>query len=161
MSRAVDSGGLTEQQDKFCREYIKDFNGSRAAVAAGYSPKTAFVQASQLLSRLNIQARVSELNQEVHKADIMDVQEIRERLTRMARGEIDEETVVVEGTGQGFSKARVVTKKITPKDQAKALELLGKASGMFIDKIQATVDDGLAVAKQYLESAKDGKFTKS
>lgn len=46
---------LTEQQKKFCREYMKDFNGTQAAIRAGYSKKTANEQASQLLAKLNIQ----------------------------------------------------------------------------------------------------------
>jgi phage terminase small subunit len=91
----------------------------------------------------------------------MDIQEIQERLTRIARGETIEETVVVEGTGQGFSEARVVQKKVTPKDQVKALELLGKANGMFIEKHQVEVNEGLIVAKEFLEGAKNGKFKKS
>ena len=32
---------LTEKQKRFCEEYIIDWNGTRAAIAAGYSKKTA------------------------------------------------------------------------------------------------------------------------
>lgn len=46
---------LTEQQKKFAREYMKDFNGTQAAVRAGYSKKTANEQAAQLLAKLSIQ----------------------------------------------------------------------------------------------------------
>lgn len=39
----------------FVREYLVDFNGSRAAIAAGYSKKTARMQASRLLTNDNVQ----------------------------------------------------------------------------------------------------------
>jgi phage terminase small subunit len=40
---------LTPKQARFVEEYIVDLNGKRAAIRAGYSPKTAEVQASRLL----------------------------------------------------------------------------------------------------------------
>ena len=151
---------LNDKQKRFCLEYLKDFNGTQAAIRAGYSKNTANEQASALLAKLNVQNYIGKLNEKVEKKAIMDIQEIQERLTMMARGEILEETVAVEGQGQGYSQARIVSKKVSPKEQAKALELLGKANGLFVEKIQAEVNDGLLVAKQYLEGAKDGKFTK-
>lgn len=48
--------------ERFCYEYVKEFNGTKAAIAAGYSKKTAAVRSSQLLTILNIQDRISELN---------------------------------------------------------------------------------------------------
>lgn len=47
---------LPDQKIRFCDEYLVDFNGTRAAIAAGYSKKTAAQQASRLLSNVNIQA---------------------------------------------------------------------------------------------------------
>lgn len=156
----IKEGVLNDRQKKFCLEYLKDFNATQAAIRAGYLKNNARQTSSVLLTNPNVQAEISKLNKEAHNSAIMDIQEIQERLTRIARGEIIEETVVVEGTGQGYSTAKVVQKKVTPKDQVKALELLGKANGMFIEKIQAEVNDGLLVAKEYLQGAKDGKFKK-
>ena len=53
-----------DRHELFCQEYIVDFNGTQAAIRAGYSPKTARVQASQLLTNPNISARVRELQKE-------------------------------------------------------------------------------------------------
>ena len=53
--------GLDDRQDRFCHEYLKDFNATRAAEESGYSKKTARVQAADLLSRPNIQARIREI----------------------------------------------------------------------------------------------------
>jgi hypothetical protein len=41
---------LTPQMKNFVEQYIIDFNGKRAAIDAGYSPKTAQEQGSRLLS---------------------------------------------------------------------------------------------------------------
>lgn len=50
---------LTPQQDKFCREYVLNgYKQKDAAISAGYSPKTASVQASRLLTNVNILSRV-------------------------------------------------------------------------------------------------------
>lgn len=127
---------LTPKQLKFCLEYLKDFNGTQAAIRAGYSKKTANEQASRLLANVNIQNQIKENNQKVEKTSIMDIQEIQERLTNMARGDLQEEVIVVTGDGDGYSSAQVMKKQIGAKDQAKALELLGKANGLFIDKVQ-------------------------
>lgn len=49
---------LNELQEKFCHEYVVDYNGTKAAIRAGYSEKTAAAQASRLLKNVNILSRV-------------------------------------------------------------------------------------------------------
>lgn len=39
---------LTRKQRKFAEEYLVDCNGTKAAIRAGYSPKTANEQAAKL-----------------------------------------------------------------------------------------------------------------
>lgn len=48
------------QREQFVREYIKDFNATKAAERAGYSKKTARNQGSRLLTDDEISKRVSE-----------------------------------------------------------------------------------------------------
>ncbi|HDQ4772062.1 TPA: terminase small subunit [Yersinia enterocolitica] len=55
---------LTDKQELFAREYLKDLNATQAAIRAGYSEKTAQVQSSRLLSNVMVQQRVSELASE-------------------------------------------------------------------------------------------------
>lgn len=52
---------LNEKQKKFCEEYLIDFNGTRAAIEAGYSKKTARSTASENLTKPNIQQYLKEL----------------------------------------------------------------------------------------------------
>jgi phage terminase small subunit len=47
---------LTLKQARFAEEYIVDLNGKRAAIRAGYSAKTAEVQASRLLRHAQVRA---------------------------------------------------------------------------------------------------------
>lgn len=55
---------LTERQERFCREYIIDYNATQAAVRSGYSKKAACTTASENLRKPNILARVRELQKE-------------------------------------------------------------------------------------------------
>jgi phage terminase small subunit len=58
---------LTDKQERFCREYVIDLNGTQAAIRAGYSENTANEQAAQLLAKLSIQSRIEELKAEIGK----------------------------------------------------------------------------------------------
>lgn len=49
---------LDFKQQRFCEEYIIDWNGNKAAIRAGYSPRSARAQASTLLTKPNIQAYI-------------------------------------------------------------------------------------------------------
>lgn len=42
---------LKPREERFCREFLKDFNGTRAAIRAGYSEKSAASQSSRMLKR--------------------------------------------------------------------------------------------------------------
>jgi hypothetical protein len=46
---------LTPKRQRFVDEYLVDLNGTQAAIRCGYSPKTAKVQASRLLTNAAIQ----------------------------------------------------------------------------------------------------------
>ena len=52
---------LEEKQKMFCKEYLVDFNGTQAAIRAGYSKKTANEQASRLLTKVNVQTYLKKL----------------------------------------------------------------------------------------------------
>lgn len=50
---------LNEKQQIFAREYLVDRNATRAAIAAGYKPKTATQAGSRLLRNVKVQAFIS------------------------------------------------------------------------------------------------------
>ena len=58
---------LNPKQEKFIDEYMIDFNGSRAAVAAGYSEKTARTIATEYLNKPHIKAEIEKRRAENQK----------------------------------------------------------------------------------------------
>lgn len=56
---------MTFKQDAFAREYLVDGNGKAAAIRAGYAPKRAKEQASQLLHLPTLQAKIEEYRRKV------------------------------------------------------------------------------------------------
>ncbi|AEZ50846.1 terminase small subunit [Burkholderia phage DC1] len=51
---------ITPKQQAFVDEYLIDLNATKAAIRAGYSPKTAQEQSSRLLSKPHVQAAIAE-----------------------------------------------------------------------------------------------------
>lgn len=107
---------LTEKQRIFCEEYVKDFNGSRAAREAGYSRETANVIASENLTKPYIKEKINEL--------------IKDRNERLR---VDRDKVVAELAKIGLAKDSkdMGGFYIELKDKIKALELLGRHTGAF------------------------------
>lgn len=75
---------LTHKQEKFCQNYIiTNGNGTQSAIAAGYSPNTAQVIASENLTKPLIIDRIAELRAPTDKVMLID--EMKERLSYLAR----------------------------------------------------------------------------
>lgn len=53
---------LNDQQKEFCRHYIYDWNGTKAAIKAGYSPKAAHIQAHRLLKNDKVKKYIAHIN---------------------------------------------------------------------------------------------------
>lgn len=115
-----------KRHEKFCHEYIKDMNATQAAIRTGYSEKTAKMQGSRLMTNDDIKARVSELREAYFNENIMTAQQVEYELTRIALGLSNEKHVVIEGTGDGYSEARIIDKPPDEKSRLKALELMAK-----------------------------------
>ena len=62
-----DTDTLTPRQERFCREFLVDMNGTKASVRAGYGERSAHVTASRLLTNTKVAARVAELQAETAK----------------------------------------------------------------------------------------------
>lgn len=115
-----------KRHEKFCHEYIKDMNATQAAIRTGYSEKTAKMQGSRLMTNDDIKARVKELRNAYFNENIMTAQQVEYELTRIALGLSKEKQVVIEGTGEGCSEARIIDKPPDEKSRLKALELMAK-----------------------------------
>ena len=58
----------TEQQKEFVKQYVVDFKKQAAAIRAGYSEKTAHVQATDLLKKPKIRKEMNRLLDEIFKS---------------------------------------------------------------------------------------------
>lgn len=61
----MDDNGLNLKQEKFCRFYVKYGEARKAAIEAGYSPKSAHVQASYLINNQKCIKFISKLKAEL------------------------------------------------------------------------------------------------
>ena len=127
---------LTEKQKRFADYYIETGNITEAAVKAGYSKKTARVIVQENLLKPAIKGYIDEKLETMQDERTASAKEVLEFLTKSMRGEIKEEVVVVEGTGDGTSEARMVKKQIGLRDRIKSAELLGKRYRLFTDKVE-------------------------
>lgn len=126
--------GLTEKQEKFCNEYIKNgFNGTKAAIDAGYSKDTAYSIANENLNKPEIKSRIEEL-----KGDIFEI--------------LDEKLIINE-----IWKVYKTAQKEA--DKLKALELFGRYKAMFTEKqqIQTKTFDDFILEQAEVETNKPKK----
>lgn len=140
---------LTMKQQRFVDEYIKLGNAYQAARNAGYSHNSS-IDSSKWINRdllkspvaterkkfnpalrAAIDERMAEKNSEL----IASQDEILEYLTSVMRGQSVSDTIVIEGTGLGTSKARAMAKTPEEKERLKAAELLGKRYGLYTEKV--------------------------
>lgn len=154
---------LSPKQEKFCLEYLKDLNGSQAAIRAGYSEKASRAIASELLTFPNVMARVKELRDRMHKKLELTNEWVLERLMRIADADMrkvarwnesgvrfksseeltDDEAYTIEEVSETTNE-HGGSLKLKQSSKAKALELLGRSLAMFTDKMEHTVDEALA-----------------
>ena len=143
---------MTEKQKIFADEYLIDLNATRAYRAAYPNCKknsSADAAARKLLGKARIRESIDARLEEMRSKRVADAQEVMEHLTEMMRGEINEEMVVVEGTGDGCSEARIVEKQVSARDRLKAAELLGKRYGLYTEKVETDMDMELTVKIDY------------
>ena len=128
---------LSDLQRRFVAEYLLDLDPRRAAVRAGYSGAR---QGEALLEMPEIQAAIQKAQDEraerlAVKSDWI-VQQLREIVERCLQGK-----PVLDSKGQPvlteteFGEVAVVW-KFDPSAANKALELLGKHVGMFVDRVE-------------------------
>lgn len=142
---------LTDRQELFAREYLKDLNATQAAIRAGYSEKTANEQGARLLANVSVAKRIAELKAdrnaeigadaayvlrrlvEIDQMDVLDIMTDDMSLKPVSewpsswRRYISGFDLAEMFEGRGDEREMVgVLKKIKWPDKVKNLELLGK-----------------------------------
>lgn len=126
------------RHEAFCLHYAKTGNATESYKKAGYTTEKESViysNANRLLKNAKVKARLRELSDELKSEKIAGIVEIQERLTAIIRSEEPEQIVVVEGMGDGVSRARIIEKKPDQKNVIKAAETLAKMQGGFDNKV--------------------------
>jgi phage terminase small subunit len=157
------SSALNDRQELFVNEYLKCFNATKAAKAAGYSEDTAYSQGHRLLKNAEVASRVRErLNQSAMEAD-----EVLYHLASIARGDVSEvvddngnpDVKMAKTNGATLLIKRIKTRTVTTADKdgagsdiveneielhdrLRALELIGKHHKLFTDKQEISGTDG-------------------
>lgn len=108
---------LTERRRRFVEAYLLNPNATVAAREAGYSTHTAHVLGSRQLKRPDVQTAIKEAQTKATEAAGITIEWIADRLQTEA------------------------TTAEKPADRTRALELLGKWRGMFIERVQSITYD--------------------
>lgn len=76
---------LSFRDELFCIKYVElNRNGTKAAIAAGYSPSCAQPQASRMIKRPEIRARIIELAAPVLRVSKLDMEEMLAQIRAVA-----------------------------------------------------------------------------
>lgn len=136
---------LTVKQKKFADAFIRSGNATWSAEVAGYSKNTLGEMGYENLKKPHIKAYIDSKLQEIEDKQIAKAEEVLKHLTSVMRGEIQEEVVVVESTGDYESKARIVEKQVAAKERIRAAELLGRRYALFTDKMEVEGNIGAVI----------------
>ena len=158
---------MTEKQKRFCDEYLIDLNATQAAIRAGCSKKTAKQIGQENLTKLDVKEYIEKRMAEKEKELIADQDEVLKYLTATMRREKKECVVVTTSEekstfvpdGEGKMRKQTVKKEVPRiveiparlSDANKAAELLGKAYGLYTDKVETDVDMDLNINIDYGE----------
>lgn len=133
---------MTDKQRRFAEEYVRDRDPRRAyrtAYPRVKSDDVAHVNASRLLHDArfeDVQTYIREMLDKASDEAVADAHEVLAYLTGVLRGQSQSEIVVTEGQGEGFSRARAMSKRPDEKERLKAAELLAKYHQLLIPRVQ-------------------------
>lgn len=116
---------MNEKRIRFCEEYVRDYNGAKAAVRAGYKERNARITASQLLTIPNVKEYIEELQQDLLKQCKVEAHVVLNKLMQEATN--------FDNPGS---------------TRVQALVALGKHLGLFTEKVEHSGDVAPNVVKR-------------
>jgi phage terminase small subunit len=148
---------ISAKRERFCQEYVKDHNAARAARAAGYSEETAKSQGSRLLTFVDVEIRVIELEADITAALKITQERVVNELAKLAFVNILDVIALPGGyfsvkslddiPKEAQSAIQEVSEtqhglKIKMYDKKAALDSLARYLGMYTDKTQISGPNG-------------------
>ena len=183
--------GNNPKQSAFCREYVLDYNGTQAAIRAGYSKKTANEQAAQLLAKLSTQKEIQWRESLLENKVIVTKDKILRELSLIGFANLADHVTIDDTTGcvqaigidslpVGASRAvkkvkerRVIkstasgdevlesTFEFELHDKQTALVNMGKELGMFREKHEVDVNQPINITIKKFYRGNNGSGTPS
>ncbi|MEW6045000.1 MAG: terminase small subunit [Bacillota bacterium] len=149
---------LTNREKVFVQEYLIDLNHRRAAERAGYKASSADKMGRRLLARPRVQAAIAAAMAERAQRTKITQDAVIEQLAKIAFADLKDfvsfgphgveirDSNLVDGTVLS-EVSQIVSKnggsqRVKLHDKLKALELLGKHLGMFVDRQEITGPNG-------------------
>lgn len=175
----TDAGGkpekYTAKMKRFVQEYLIDFNGTQAAIRAGYSPKSARQSAAVNMKKAVVQAAIREamvanrpqyemLRDRVVEemialatANASDFFEWSEdggvtlvdsdQLTRQQKAAVQSiSQKTVKRLLENGEEVETTTLSIKLYDKQKSLDMLGKHTGAYVERVELSGPDGTPLA---------------
>ncbi len=164
--------GLTKKQEQFCKEYIIDLNATQAAIRAGYSKKTARIQASQNLAKVNIQQYLQTLMDKRSKKLELTAENVLKEISKLAFSNINrlydengnlmpvnkldnDVSASIQEVTQDEIGESVTKRKYKLADKRASLELLGRHLKLFTDKVDLGGGTTVNIIKKRFDGTKE------
>lgn len=133
------SDKLTAKQQRFVEEYLVDLNAKQAAIRSGYSARNADKIASQLLGKYRVSAAIAAAKAERSARVAVSSDYVLNNLVEVVERSMQRAPVVdAKGNHVTDEDGRFVW-RFDAKAANRALELLGKHLGLFVDNVRAEV----------------------
>lgn len=124
---------MTDKQNVFVQEYLKDLNATQAAIRAGYSQHTAYSIGQRLLRNVEISNAINSAMSERKQRTALNADYVLQSLHEIAQRCMQKSPVMVKGEQAIDDEGRHMW-TFDAKNALRALELIGKHMGMFSDK---------------------------
>lgn len=131
---------LTPKQERFVQNIISGMTQAdayrEAYSTAKMTDKTVWEKASRLMADSKVKARLTELRDQLAGESIMTAKERLEYLTRVVKGEENEQKIEITKDG------KKVTRRIPPaiKTRLDAIDLMNKMTGEYTTKIEGNIN---------------------
>ncbi|MCF0240831.1 terminase small subunit [Streptococcus gallolyticus] len=159
---------MNERQRRFADEYIRIGNAEQAAIRAGYSEKYARGNAHKLVANVSIKNYINEQIQRIRDESIMDAKEALAILSEIARGNRDEEVLILNPTtgkverhtkkADNATVIKAITEILKRYPTAKQAEKLELELAKLREQVNANEaqDEQIIIVDEWAEEVDDG-----
>ncbi|MFP3379711.1 terminase small subunit [Bacillus sp. SIMBA_069] len=151
LKEILDDEELTEKERLFCLYYVKYFNGTQAALKAGYSKDGAHVQASRLLRRERVSSYIKELKGELIENVFVEAMDVLKEYIKIAFADITNYVTF----GQREVELEPLEKTSVDEEGKEVTEFITETRMMnFVDLAESDMVDGSIITE--VKQGRDG-----